>query len=415
MHTLASTPHEPPSEARRALTLTQAEAAARAVARRRWAALDLFRFLAVILMVQGHAFYVTTSDAVRSAAWYRWHNYVHGFTAPMFLFAAGLAFAITTFRRWEEHRVPGRPVAKRLERYLLLLAIGYALQIPGLSLGRLFAPESPGELARILKIDALHHIGLVLLMMELSVLVLQRRARLAMLAGAGGLAAVLAAPAVWRWPADERLPTFLAAWVNDTTGSIFPIVPWCGFICAGVVTGYLVSRCRDEGWQERLPGRLAVASGVLLATAFLLDRAFPGEQLFGPHNFWKTSPWFFLWRLGVVLLVLGAVGLLEGAVRRQAKAPTIRLLQVMGQETLVVYVAHLLVLYGSPVFVGVWAIWRHALGLPASTAVFAALFAAMAALAWGWHRLKVARPRAFQSLRLGLLAVTVLILLLPRW
>jgi len=414
MRTILAPTSPTPSERRQPLTLAQADAAARATTSRRWAALDLFRFLAVVMMVQGHAFFVTVDEGVRSAAWYRWHNYVHGFTAPMFLFAAGLAFAITTFRRWDEHRVPSRAVGKRLERYALLLAIGYALQIPGLSLGRLLSPESPGELARILKVDALHHIGLVLLVMEGLVLVLQRKVRLALVAGVGGLAAVLAAPAVWRWPAAERLPTFWAAWVNAGTGSIFPIVPWCGFICAGVVAGHLVSRCQEAGWQDRLPGRFALAAGALLVGAFTMDHLGVGTALFGEHNFWKTSPWFFFWRLGVVLLVLSAVGLLEGVARQGARHPAVRLVQVMGQETLVVYVAHLLVLYGSPVFVGVWSLWRHDLGLGPSIVVVVALFAAMAALAWSWHRLKVQRPSAFQWLRLGLLAATVIVLLAPR-
>lgn len=408
--TLTTAPDARPA----ALPLGAAEDAARASRARRWLALDLFRFLAVVLMVQGHAFYVTASPAVREAGWYAWHNYVHGFTAPMFLFAAGLAFAITTFRRWDEHTRLGRPVYRRIERYLLLLAIGYLLQVPGLSLGKLLSPDSPDALARMLKVDALHHIGLVLLLCVGLVLVLRRPGRFAFASGALGVASVLAGPFVWRLPAEEVLPTFLAAWVNDHTGSIFPLVPWSGFIFAGVVTGWAVSRAarRDGDWTSGLPPRLAGVAAVLLATGFALDQS--GLDPFGPHNFWKTSPWFFLWRLGVVVLVLALLGLLDGWLRARTSRPTVRLIRVMGQETLVVYVAHLLVLYGSPVFVGVWALWRRQLGLAPSVAVVVALFAAMAGLAQLWHHVKTRRPSEFQWLRLGLMALTIAVLLAPR-
>lgn len=397
-----------------ALPLDAARAAAETSRARRWLALDLFRFLAVVLMVQGHAFYVTTSPAVREAGWYAWHNYVHGFTAPMFLFAAGLAFAITTFRRWDEHVRLGRPVYKRLERYLLLIAIGYLLQVPGLSLGQLLSPDSPETLARMLKVDALHHIGLTLLLCELLVIALRKPNRFALVCGVLGAASVLLGPAVWRLPAERVLPVFLAAWVNDHTGSIFPLVPWSGFVFAGIVTGWFVSRAAraDDDWAHRLPGRLALAAAALIVAGFGLDRW--GVDPFGPHNFWKTSPWFFLWRVGVVLLVLAALGLFDGWLRRRATRPAVRLVRVMGQETLVVYVAHLLVLYGSPLFVGVWALWRHQLGLAPSIAVVIALFAAMAGLAQAWHHLKTHRPGEFQWLRLGLMAATIAILLAPR-
>jgi uncharacterized membrane protein len=84
----------------RALPLTtardEARPAAVAAVDRRWLALDLLRFLAVLLMVQGHTFTALIEDAVRALGWYRWHSYVHGYTAPLFMFSAGLAFGVTT-------------------------------------------------------------------------------------------------------------------------------------------------------------------------------------------------------------------------------------------------------------------------------------------------------------------------------
>jgi uncharacterized membrane protein len=64
----------------------------------RWLALDLFRFAAALLMVQGHVFTELLSSDYSGERWVRHHRFVHGYTAPMFLFAAGLAFGVTTFR-----------------------------------------------------------------------------------------------------------------------------------------------------------------------------------------------------------------------------------------------------------------------------------------------------------------------------
>ena len=52
----------------------------------RWLALDLLRFCAVFLMVQGHTFSSLLDPSVRAERWYQHHNFVHGYTAPMFLF-----------------------------------------------------------------------------------------------------------------------------------------------------------------------------------------------------------------------------------------------------------------------------------------------------------------------------------------
>src|SRR5688572_12434418 len=78
----------------------------------RWLALDLLRFCAVFLMVQGHTFTTLIDPVVRRARWYRHHEFLHGYTAPMFLFASGLAFGYTTFRAWEANTRPGPPLWK---------------------------------------------------------------------------------------------------------------------------------------------------------------------------------------------------------------------------------------------------------------------------------------------------------------
>ncbi len=58
------------------------------------------------------------SFARRLLRWFDAHRYVHGFTAPMFLLGAGLAFGITTLPNLDAHAVWGTRMRARLSRYL---------------------------------------------------------------------------------------------------------------------------------------------------------------------------------------------------------------------------------------------------------------------------------------------------------
>jgi uncharacterized membrane protein len=375
------------------------------IAKKRWAALDLFRFTAVVLMVQGHVFNVLVEESIRPEKWYRWHNYVHGYTAPMFMFASGLAFGITTFRRWDEHATLGRPVWKRLERYVLIVGIGYLLHLPGFS-ARVLASQSAAEARAFFVVDALHVIGLTLLVAELLVLVLRERRRFVVVVGVLGALAVLFAPAMHRVPVETFLHPFVAGYLNDHGGSIFPIFPWSGFLAGGIVTAHFIQRTFDENGAAALAAKLVAASSALLFASLLVHVAAP--SLFGEHDIWKTSPLVQAFRLGVVLLVTALfthLTALRGARRSEPRRHTVA---VMGQETLVVYVVHLLVLYGTPLNDGLHLSIGATLSVLEASLVFVGLFVAMAILAWAWHLLKTKRPKEFDRLRLALLAFVLL-------
>ncbi|MFW5921228.1 MAG: heparan-alpha-glucosaminide N-acetyltransferase domain-containing protein [Polyangiales bacterium] len=373
--------------------------------RARWRALDMLRFTAVVLMVQGHTFYVVLSEAARDAAWYRWHSYVHGYTAPAFLFAAGLAFGVTTFPKWQAHVAWGPTVRKRLFRYALIIFIGYVIHLPGMSLVQAMQVGEPERIHRMLRVDALQHIGVSLLICQGLVALLRDRRRYVLVLATLAAVVVLLGPWAWRQPFAEHLPVGIAAYLNASTGSLFPILPWAGFVFCGVLVGYVASGERRDGGL-RIEERLALVAAAFAVSGFLLHES--GFDPFGEHNFWKTSPYFFLRRMGTVLAFLSLLCLAERGVRRLrgGSAPTWlgRTVGVMGQETLVVYVAHLLILYGSPLRRGLHRDLWHSLPLGGAALVFLILLAAMVALAWGWHWAKTDRPRLFTGVRWALWA-----------
>lgn len=381
---------------------------------RRWLALDLLRFLAVLLMVQGHTFTALIEDAIRPLDWYGWHRYIHGYTAPLFMYSAGLAFGVTTLRGWSKQSEWGPAARKRVFRYLLIVAIGYALQLPSSSLLPLFRSLPPETWSRVLAVNALQVIGMTLLGCQLVVLAVRDKRSFITFSAVAGVTVVSLGPLFWRTPLEDYLPMGLAAYFTDRTGSLFPIVPWSGFIFAGIVTASLVGDVTRPDRRSQVIPWLALAGGALATAAVALDHS--GFQPFGEHNFWKTSPWFFLWRMGCILPVLAAFGLLEQWHARwrtgKADGPVLGTVRVMGQESLIIYVGHLVLLYG---FMLPWSMdekWSHSLELAHAIAAFGGLFALMIVLARVWNYLKTQRPAQFDLLRwtLGLGTLAMLLL-----
>lgn len=372
-------------------------------------ALDWFRFLAVALMVQGHTFYEVLVQEVKDAPWYAWHGYVHGFTAPMFYFSSGLAFGLTTARAWDAHLHWGPVTRKRYERYVLLLLIGYAMQAGDFSL-RTLLHASPSERMPLLAANTLQNIGVTLLFAELLVVVCRTpeiyRAVLAVLTAL----VVLLAP--WAWRLDvSSMPTFFAAYLTDSTGSLFPIFPWSAYSLAGILVSLGLLGLDGRSMREH-PARWLLVVGATLALAGKLG-GLSGFAPWGEHNYWKTSPWFFLQRLGVIVLVFSSLAFVERRLRPAPDQPVLRFVQTVAQETLVIYVGHLLLLYGTPWTVeGLHELFPETLSLARSTLAFLLVLAPMLVFAYYWHRLKTERGRLFDRVRWAVTAALIVVYLL---
>lgn len=403
-------PSRPPSGETEAVSrATDGQTKVATAAKARWLALDLLRFTAVVLMVQGHVFYEVIDDTVRRASWYPWHSYVHGFTAPIFLFSSGMAFGVTTLGKWDEHTHFGRPVLKRFERYAILIGIGYLLQLGDLGLRYLM--ELPVDrLHRATAVNALQLIGVVLAFAEAMVLVLRRPPLFLAVMGIALVGVVIAAPWTWDLMLDGW-PVPVAAYVTSTTRSLFPIFPWAGFLLSGILVARFVRGRRKStkaGW-----GQLVIPLGLIGATFVLLGKS---SSLLGnpfpDHDVWKAGPFFFVFRLGVVLgwlAVLCAIDLGISKLSKASSSRAITLLQTLGAETLVVYVAHLLMIYGVFGLPGLKVRFPKNLGLEESIALVIAVFTTMVAFAWLWHETKKRHPKTFDRVRYALMALVVVV------
>ncbi|MBX7191145.1 MAG: DUF1624 domain-containing protein [Sandaracinaceae bacterium] len=360
----------------------------------RWLALDLLRFVAVLLMVQGHVFTSLLDPSYESQRWLRHHNFVHGYTAPMFLFASGLAFGYTTFRAWKANTTWGDGLAKRFRRYGWLLVIGYVLHMPALALTRLVHLDA-GTVRTWLQVDVLQHIGVSLALLQLLALAVRREKVFVGIVGALFTAVVLGAPLVWA--ADVSfLPSPIASYLNADTGSLFPLFPWAGFTYAGILVAYAARSAKRPSHDLAWP--LLALTVTLFVVPIALNRT--GLQPYGAHDFWKTDPYYFFFRLANVLAVLTAWCFVEKLAdarswldegTKDAKTrmgELLSLVRIVGAESLLIYVVHLVFLHGSVLSSGLEHATGRSLTFGQASFVAATLFFAMVALAWTWHEWK---------------------------
>lgn len=348
----------------------------------RWVALDLLRFVAVLMMVQGHTFTTLLSQTYNSERWHRHHDFVHGYTAPMFLFGAGLAFGVTTFRGWDKQTRPGPALNKRIRRYVSLILIGYFLHLPA------FFPSdwrwvTDAHWRAFAQVDVLQHIGVSLGLLQLGAVVLKKPERLIAVVSVLFAVVVFGAPMLAAVPVGDHVPLWLAGYLNGHSGSMFSFVPWAGFTWAGLLTAYAARRHPRP--SDTFLAKMALATALVVLVPIAINRT--GFQPYGDHQFWRTNPYYFFFRLGNVMLVLTALMGVERLIDRlklvrfAAIKQGVGLAETVGQETLIVYVAHLMVLHGSVVTPGLQRTYHHALNLNEAIGVTVALTGAMIVLA----------------------------------
>jgi catechol 2,3-dioxygenase-like lactoylglutathione lyase family enzyme len=177
-----------------------------------------------------------------------------------------------------------------------------------------------------------------------------------------------------RLPTDGKLG-LLTGWLGPQGGSSFPLLPFSGYVFAGVVIGALALPEGGRTLASRTRSRLLLTAAGLCALA--LAASVVPFSIVGTVPKFAHSPSFFLQKLAAVSV---ALWLLTLALSRVTALP--RALRVLTGETLGVYVFHLFVLYGFPI--GLAKRFGPTLPLTAALSVSAGMLVAsvLAGLAW---------------------------------
>jgi len=254
------------------------------------------RGLAVLVMVLSHVTDSWTHDADRGA-WPFWTvAFIGGLGAPLFLCLAGVSLALAATPAARRGTVADG--ARRVRRRgWQIFGLAFLFRLQALVLGW-------GDPITLLTVDILNVMGLSLVGASwLWQAAPAGAARLIVLCVAtAGAAAV--APPVWTAAAPAWIPEPLRWYLQPTPGHTnFTLLPWAGFLFAGVIVGEGIVRARDGALEMRLHLGLA-AGGALVAVGGWA--ASYGPAIFQGATFWGSSPAFFAVRLGIVVALIAA-------------------------------------------------------------------------------------------------------------
>jgi len=319
------------------------------VAPSRLAYVDWMRGLACVLMFQTHCYDSWLSPAARHSKFFMYSQLGGTFPAPLFLFLAGISFALVTEKLWKKNLPPAQIARATIRRGAEIFAFGLLFRLQEYLIAWGWAP-----LSDLLRVDVLNTIGLSMMLMGLLcwlVLAVYRRTqeRGALILASAGTALLISllTPPLWTTWRPDWLPWPVESYINGihNLGTpqawLFPVFPWTAFAFAGLATGFVL----QSQWarqHEALIFFLAGAAGVaVVAIARGLDRL--PNQFYAIYDYWHTSPNFFLIRLGMLLMILTAsYAWCRWGAGQWGFSPLIQL----GQASLLVYWVHLEFVYG---------------------------------------------------------------------
>ncbi len=346
----------------------------------RLAYIDWMRGLACLLMFQTHCYDSWLSPEARQSRFFMYSQLGGTFPAPLFLFLAGISFALVTEKLWRKGLPTGQIARTTILRGGEIFVYGLLFRVQEYVVAWGWAPKSD-----LLKVDVLNTIGLSMMLLGIVcwlVLAVEGgpRRRLALVLTALGTALLisLVTPPVWTTWRPTWLPWPLESYVDGVHNlgvpqpGIFPIFPWTGFAFAGLGVGFILQSEWARGREAKAFFSLGLAGGALIVFSRWLY-AQP-HQLYAVDDYWHTSPSFFLIRVGMLLVIMTAsYAWCRWGAAQWGFSPVI----LLGQASLLVYWVHLEFVYGR-----VSILPKHRMGIGGATIGLLVISLAMLGLAY---------------------------------
>lgn len=350
-------------------------------------------------MIEGH-----TVDAVLSPVYkdgasviFQFWTFFRGLTAPFFFFSAGLAFVVATVKDDGGFlRVTSKARFRRIRRIVALLSLGYLLHFP---LQLLYNPSDVtyGEWKIFYLADALQIISLSLLVILVVALVVKRKETLLRSYVIAAFLSLAIAPITEPISWEKFMSPFIYSYLTYRSGSFFTFFPFSAYLFAGAAFGAAAISLPADIRAFSLSRNFMKAS-VISLVLFLVF--FPIQFAFvSPYDvYWKALPAVNLLRFGLVTLVASAVGYIS---LRINSFP--RILPAIGKSSLTVYVVHLMIVYGSPVNLGLAQLIPGGTHPVVAIALAAGVMSLMIGMVYGIEAYR-SRRRRFASATVGEIA-----------
>ena len=322
--------------------------------------LDLLRAFAVLMMIQGHTVHTLLDTGYRSEDYFLYSlwSFCRGFTAPIFMFTAGTVFAylfLSNGLPWRENP----RVKKGFQRFITLLLIGYLLRFPT---ARIFDFRWVSEKSWLIfySVDALHLIGFGILSL---VLLFRIAEKLSLKPHYIFLFVTFVIFFIYPWSKlvnwGDIFPLPIAAYFTRDYGSIFPLLPWLGYVIGGGVLGSYLSSHKTVHEDKKFAFTLFLFGAIFYLFAVFTN--WVGYSYLAEGGIFISAWEFILQRLGGVLIVCSFMVWLSGFFD---DLPVF--IKIVGRHSLLIYAVHLVILYGSAWMPGMWQYYRESFNVPAT-------------------------------------------------
>jgi uncharacterized membrane protein len=327
------------------------------------------RGLACIAMFQTHCYDAWLGGEARNAEFLKASQLLGTIPAPIFLFLAGVSFALVTDKVIRKDLSASAITRTMLHRGVEILAFGLLFRLQEFLIAWGWAPWSD-----LLRVDVLNIIGLSMILMALVCGIVLRvfgresvsnqdfrlegtsptaisfsRFRFALVAvplAVVGLIALLT-PLIYTTWRPTWLPWPLESYVDGchNLGSpqpwLFPLFPWAAFAFAGLAAGFFLFSDQGKSNGPKIPAIFAAVGVAAIAVARQLDHS--SFHLYSTYDYWHTSPNFLMTRIGLLLVIVFlSYAWCRWGLATRGFSPIIQL----GQTSLLVYWVHIEFVYG---------------------------------------------------------------------
>ena len=327
----------------------------RRLSSQRITALDLARFAAMLMMIQGHTIYALASPEaviISEFPWNVWH-FLRGITAPVFLIVSG-AVHVFANKRDEEGMLPESRIRRRIKIALLLIGIGYFLHFPVARIWDIFY-ITEAEWLRFYRVNILQLIGAALVILLMFYIFTRKDKTLAISTMAAAIFIFLSTPFIETIDFYEHIPGFFAAYLNKQGGSLFPLFPYAGYLLFGTTLGVILKKMEPEKRTKFLQ-KWGIPSGlVFLAIGGIMYMLFDGIN----YKYYAIADSGFIFifiRIGMVLAGLSIIAWFY-----EKTSEFSEYYSIFGKRALFIYVVHLILIYGSDVFKSFYHIYKNSL------------------------------------------------------
>jgi len=341
-------------------------------------ALDLARFVAMMLMMQGHILDALVTPSVIDVGafpWNIWHM-LRGVTAPVFLMVSGVVHVFAN-KRDTSGRIRADVLSRRIRWALTLIGIGYLMVFPANRIWDLpYVQQSSWQVA--LAVNILQLTGATILLFVAVMSSTRSVASMGFRALVTALSILALTPIMYStYMTSAILPAWLLPYLNASTGSLFPFFPFASYLFFGVALGAYLHAVPAEGRTAQLQKYGWRVGGVIAALALLAHAVA-----------WKMGiPFTELEHAGSVALVLRRVGfvLMIFSACSWALSRTWRLrswYSLFSAKSLYIYVIHLVILFGTPWFDGIGRTHFRQYSLADGLLVMLAIMSSTLFIAW---------------------------------